>query len=410
MEQIELEVMVASQLLRSPHLIYSMPIDILDIRSVEVREIIKAIKELHITGLKMSRPEIVRYCPNVESVRMSQIAVATTNSENFNDHIKAIQTCIRKDKLTYLADIISSSLNDGESPDMIISRVELYIAHLDNTYDAGNVLGTFDMITQGLVELEEKRANPGTPGVTTGYEKLNSLFGGFERSKLYYIGARPSDGKTALMLNMAVSLLREDIPFGLVSVESSLKELRGRMLAIAGGVFAEDVTYGTLEDAEVGALRRKLKPIISNQGLYFHTAHATIGEVEAQVARMVAKEEIAVVFVDYMQLIEGGKFRARHEEVAYVSRQLKAIALRLNVAVVALAQMRRDVDGRAAMMSDFAESSALEKDADVMMAIEHNRTEMIEKSKITVLKARDGKTGAVDVEFNRGKLIFKEER
>jgi len=408
MGQLELETMVASQLLRNPDLIYSLTIDVLDIRTPEVREIIKAIKELHVTGLTISRPEIVRHCPNVSSQQMSHIAVSTTNSDNFNEHVKDIKDCIRRDKLGFLSDIIRESINDGHSPDAVISKIELYIAELDNSYVNSKSQNTTEMFISALEELQTKMGTPGAPGVSTGFSHLDKWFGGFERSKLYYIGARPSDGKTALMLNMAATQLRTETPFGIISVESTLKELRARLLSITGGVFAEDVTRGTLEMSQLKALRSKIKPLISNPGIFFHDSHATIGEIEAQVSRMVAKENIHTVFIDYIQLIEGGKFKARHEEVAYVSRQLKAMAMRLDVAVVALAQMRREVDGRKAGMGDFAESSALEKDADVMIAIEHDHSEMVEKSKIIVLKARDGRTGPMDVEFNRGKLVFKE--
>lgn len=408
MDQLELETMVASQILRSPELIYSMTVDLLDIRSPEVREILKAVKQLQATGLTLSRPEIVRHCPNVSSAQMSRIAVATTTSDNFQDHLNDIITCIRVDKLGNLANIITQAINDGENPGKIISKIELYIAHLDKSYECGQTMGTSEMVMKAMEELEVKMENPGTPGVNTGFGGLNKLFGGFERSKLYYIGARPSDGKSALMVNMALTLLREGVPIGVISIESTLKEVRARMLSIAGNVFVEDITYGTITKADEAVLRGIIKPFFANPGLFFHNAHASIGETEAQVARMVAKEDIRVVFIDYMQLIEGGKFRARHEEVAYVSRQLKAFALRLDVAVVALAQMRREVDGRKAGMGDFAESSALEKDADVMMAIEHDRSSMMGTSSITVLKARDGQTGVVNVDFNRAKLIFKQ--
>lgn len=410
MDQLELETMVASQLLRSPELIYSLTVDTQDLRSPEVREIIKAIKELHVTGLSISRPEIVRLCPSISGPQMSQIAISTTNTNNFAEHVEGIKDCIRKDKLGFLADIIRQAVNDGDSPDKVISRIELYISELDNSYENRNLSNTTDMLMTALEDLQTKMKSPGTPGVSTGYNMLDHYFGGFERSKLYYIGARPSDGKTALMLNMAVSQLKTETPFGIISIESTLKEIKARLLSIIGSVFAEDITRGTIRDSELKSLRSRIKPLISNPGLYFHDSHADIGEIEAQVARMVAKADVKTVFIDYVQLIEGGKFKSRHEEVAYVSRQLKAMALRLNVAVVALAQMRREVDGRKAGMGDFAESSSLEKDADVMIAIEHDDSEMAAKSKLVVLKARDGQRGDVNVRFNRAKLIFEELR
>jgi replicative DNA helicase len=324
---------------------------------------------------------------------------------SFPANVKALGDMVKVSKLRNLAGAITSRVG-RESPDATIIAIEEYLTDMSRVESPYTAVTIGNAIKQAVDLLEERMKTPGLPGLTTGYSGLNRMFGGFEKRKLYYVGSRPSEGKTALMLNFALGVMGKTDRVGIISVESSVKELGDRLLAIKGSIDALQLRRGEMKLPELMKLQTTVESLYHKPGLIYHNPHASIGDVELQVRRMVSQIGVEIVFVDYVQLISGGVFRARHEEVAHISRRLKALASDCEIPIVALAQMRRDVDGRKAGMGDFGESSALEKDADVMMAIHHNDND--DSSEILVLKARDGITGVCEVNFIRQYLQFRE--
>ena len=408
-EQHDLETVLASQLIRKPELIYSLDIPKENFRNIEAKMIIEGIRDFIVQDITYSPLELFKYTEGVSKERIKAVAAETSSSANFKETVAEIKTLIARDKLLILSDSIRDNIVSGDSPDMAISKIELYLSHMANNIQDDHSEDLLSVMTMAITNLEHKMENPGLPGVSTGYRMLDKMFGGFVAGRLYYIGARPSEGKTALMLNMYLSLLQSLTPAGIISIESTLKEIGNRMISIAGDLYAESVVLGEVKEDEIHDLRKSVKELLQIRSPLYHNPHASIDEIEVQVMRMVKTRAVKVVFVDYVQLISGGKFGKRNEEVAFVSRRLKAIALKANIAIVALAQMRREVDGRKAGMGDFAESSSLEKDADAMMAIVHRINDNgYEESKIAVLKSRDGRIGDCNVDFKRAKLIFKD--
>ena len=409
MGQLETEIMIASQLMRDPDLLYSFPIKKENIRNPEVREIIEALKDIQAEGLKYSRVEIYRKLPHIPKKRLREIAETTVYNANFFDHIEEIQEFIRLDKVEEIESIVSHSRLEGLSSMEIIAKIEAYISSIDDDDSVIDVIGFVDVIGSAITDLSERAKNPGLRGESTGYKRLDDLFGGFVPSRLYYISARPSGGKTALMLNMFLHQMANNVSSGIISIESTISELGGRLLSIGGGLYADDVSTGDVSEKDINDLRENVKKFCNKFGPFYHNPHTSIEDIEVQASRMKAKHDIKIMFIDYTQLISTDPRLKRHEQVANVSRRLKAAALKNNIAIVALSQLKRDVDGRKAGLGDNAESSSFEKDADVMMAIDSWTNDSgYEETAITVLKARDGSKGECKVIFQGPKLIFKE--
>lgn len=404
MLRLEIETLVASQVLQNPALLQRIPFPIDLVGDPDSLHILRAVESLESKGMKVTRYDVAKES-GIDRGRVAQIWNAAPTRENFGAHLSDLMEAVKADKLDYLRGFISKGLSDGTKPSEIVKRVEEYMLTVDELENQHSQISIGEALRASVERFQERINNPGLPGVTTGFRSLDLRFGGFEAGKLYYVGARPSQGKTALMLNFAINALSDGIPVGIISVESSERELADRIIANKGNIDALVLRDGSgATKTDLVSLGQVVERFYSSPGAMYHNPRATIADVSIQARRMVKNRQIKVCYIDYVQLIDGGRHNTRQEEVAFISRNLKALASDAHIAVVALAQLRRDAEGKKPTMSDLAEASALEKDADVVMGIHHEEDD----SQIHILKARDGQTGHVDVKFIREKLRFAE--
>lgn len=266
-----------------------------------------------------------------------------------------------------------------------------------------------DGVSGFVEELEERYKMFSTnqiPGVTTGIDGLDLSFGGFEAGKLYYIGARPSQGKSALLLNFALAAANAGRAVGLITLESSEKEAYARLFAQIERIPNSDLRTGNIGKhmPRIGTAAQAVKElpvwICDNPDL-------TTSEVKIVARKMVVVHHVEAVYVDYLQYIRADKEdEERRDHVAATSRALKALARRLNVPVIVAAQLRRDADGRWPHLGDFAESSQIEKDADVAILLHHEQDAGEEKSWLCIAKNRDGATVNKQVWFDKEHARF----
>ena len=247
------------------------------------------------------------------------------------------------------------------------------------------------------------------PGIPTGLSALNAMFGGFEGGKLYYIGARPSKGKSALLLNFLTAAAEAGESVGLITLESSEQEAIARLTSQLENVANESLRTGILSKGSFEKISLAMKAIQGWPVWVCDNPDLTLTQVKMVARKMAVVHHVKGVYVDYLQYIQPDRENAeRRDQVALASRGLKALARRLNVAVICAAQLRRDADNREPHLGDFAESSQIEKDADVAMLI-HDWTDNGEENhRIIVAKNRDGETGPVRVVFDKSHAKFVE--
>lgn len=261
-----------------------------------------------------------------------------------------------------------------------------------------------DGVTQFVEELERRyemfKADQ-IPGVTTGMMSLDLDFGGFEGGKLYYIGARPSQGKSALLLNFVFGAARAGHKVGLITLESSDREAYARAFAQLQNVPNSNLRTGNIARhmpkimSAATAVEKLPVWICDNPDL-------TVSQVKMVARKMAVVHKVEALYVDYLQYIRADKEEEeRRDHVAATSRALKALARRLDVPVICAAQLRRDADGRWPHLGDFAESSQIEKDADVAMLIHEEKDAGNERHWIMIAKNRDGATRNREVTFEK---------
>jgi replicative DNA helicase len=260
---------------------------------------------------------------------------------------------------------------------------------------------------QPAVGIEQAR-----PSVATGFIDLDKILGGFQRSDLIVLAARPSVGKTALALNIARNAaIRFNLPSAIFSVEMSRPQIAQRFLSMESGVDSLRVREGRLNERETRALSESLN-VLSAAPIYIDdTASIGLMELRGKARRLHSKNPVRLIIVDYLQLVRGANDN-RVQEISEISRSLKALARELDIPVLAVSQLSRAVEGRAGhtpQLSDLRDSGAIEQDADVVLFIyreddqENERRGVVE---LSVAKHRNGPTGHISLAFEERSTRF----
>ena len=255
-------------------------------------------------------------------------------------------------------------------------------------------------------------------GVTLGFRALDKLTNGLQGNQFWLLAARPGAGKTALSLEFALSAINCGVPTLYVSLEMSRQQLLERLLARVGDVHYGGLTSGRLNRSDPDRLDAAAE-WLTNIGLFVDdTSNRTIDQIRAIVARAVRKHGVGLAIIDYIQLIKLviRKGASMSEGVGEVSRILKVISKELNIPILALSQLNRNLESRTdkrPMPSDLRDSGSLEQDADVIVFI--YRDEMYNPegedrgtAEIIIPKNRAGQTGMVKLRWDGSKQRFSE--
>ncbi|AYD39601.1 replicative DNA helicase [Clostridium fermenticellae] len=254
-----------------------------------------------------------------------------------------------------------------------------------------------------LDSLEKRYLNGGAiQGIGTGYKKLDKTLNGLNRSDFIVISARPSMGKTAFAINMALNISKQhNISF--FSLEMSKEQLLERALAAKALIKMNNIKSGKLTDEEWTSISQKSGLIVSS-GLKIYDKVYSLNGIKAECKKRKLQEGLDVVIIDYLTLIDGAeKSNNRVQEVSKISRQLKLMAKELNIVVISLAQLSRAPEARndhRPMLSDLRESGSIEQDADIVISLyrdEYYNLNTNDKGIIEAIieKQRNGRTGFV---------------
>ncbi len=255
-------------------------------------------------------------------------------------------------------------------------------------------------------------------GVPTGFNLLDRLLGGLQKSDLIIIAARPGVGKTSLGLNIAHNAaLKYARHVAIFSLEMSAEQLGQRLLAMEAGIDSQRLRLGNIADDEWFTLT-EAAGVLADAGLYIdYTPAMSPGEMRTKARRLHAEYGLDLIIVDYLQLMRGdGRSENRVQEISFISRSLKALARELNLPVIAISQLSRAVESRQEkrpILSDLRESGSIEQDADVVIFVyrEDMYKEDTEKqniAEIIVAKHRNGPTGTVSLFFRKELTQFLE--
>jgi replicative DNA helicase len=366
------------------------------------------------------------------------------------DYARQIADLSRKRELIKINSNTIIKINEESDIDAIkhIERLEQKLLQLvtdgESSRDSHAI---YDHIKKVIERTEEIKRNGGNiSGVTTGYKVLNGKIGGFKASELIIIAARPGMGKTAFALNLADKVAEyyssnhtenEEIQgVGFFSLEMSSEQLALRLLSMESEVNSFKISTGQLSNQQMEKLITASFGMAGKPIYIDDTPAITISALKVKARRMKRKNNIGILFVDYLQLLRGTNDKKefnRVQEISEISQGLKAIAKELNIPVIALSQLSREVEKRVdkrPLLSDLRESGSIEQDADIVMFIYRDAyyDEMTKSTKkdndslqsqqerdfnkntanIIVAKNRSGPVGEVVLGFNSEYTKFED--
>jgi replicative DNA helicase len=312
------------------------------------------------------------------------------------------------------------ALEGEDGADAILDGAESSIFAIAEDRIKAGLIPVKDIVRDNFERLEKIfREGKSITGVSTGYTELDKLLSGFQNSELLILAARPSQGKTALALNLAENIsIRGGMPVAVFSLEMSKESLLQRLVASVAQIDAHKFRTGHLSREDWRRMTEALGQI-SSAPLWIDDAGSTsVLEIGAKARRLKRDKGLSLLIVDYLQLITGrGRFNNRQEEVSSISRGLKGLAKELQIPVLVLSQLTRapEREERGPQLSDLRESGAIEQDADVVMFIYRphwakldSSPEERDQAEIQVAKQRNGPTDKVRFVFRSRLTRFEE--
>jgi len=346
-------------------------------------------------------------------------------SANVEYHSEIIKSKSMLRRLIHICnDTIAQSLESQTDVDDLIDNTEKRIFDINEEKHSSSI----SHIKANLYEIIEQVSKSTTKagevtGIPSGYYDLDQLTDGFHPSELVVIAARPSMGKTSLALNIAAkAAIKFDYNIGIFSCEMSKTSLVKRLLCAEASVDQSRMRKAMLKNEEIDRLIHEAERLYDSTIVFDDTPNIQILELRSKARRMVKEYSINLLLIDYLQLItvdDAMKKSPRHEQIAYVSRSLKGLARQLNIPVVALAQLNRDIESRGEesrpRLSDLKDSGSIEQDADLIIFIHKGKTSEayndfgndVEQREIIIGKNRSGPTGLVNMIFKKNYTRFE---
>jgi replicative DNA helicase len=318
--------------------------------------------------------------------------------------------------------ILTTAYEAEEEADVILDQAEHAIFAIADDKVRDGFVSLATLAQSSLETIERLHAHKELiTGVPTGFTDLDELTSGLQPADLIIVAARPSMGKTSLVLNIAQHVgTKTDMTVGIFSLEMSKEQLFLRMLTAEARIDAHRLRGGFLGERDWGRLSQAVGTL--GEAKIFIDDSPSIGalEMRAKCRRLASEHGLNLVIIDYIQLMQGrGRFENRTLELASISRSLKGLAKELNVPIVVLSQLSRAPESRSdhrPQLSDLRESGALEQDADVVVFI-YREDQYADKSEpagdtqgiaeLIVGKQRNGPTGVVKLAFIREYTRFE---
>lgn len=310
-------------------------------------------------------------------------------------------------------EILDKSYGIGSDIDSVLDEAEHAIFEIAQNKIKPAFSPIKDVIKETFKNIEKLYAKKELiTGVASGFEKLDEMTAGLQRSDLIVIAGRPSMGKTAFALNIAQhAAIQERIPVAVFSLEMSKEQLAMRMLSSEARVDSQRLRKGFLGETDWPKLTTAAGSLSDALIFIDDTPAITALEMKAKARRLKAEHGLGLIILDYLQLMKGSDSTrdSREQEISEISRSLKALAKELGIPVIALSQLNRKVEDRTnrrPQMADLRESGAIEQDADVIIFL--YRDEVYNKSEdnpekglaeVIVGKQRNGPVGTVKVAF-----------
>ena len=365
-------------------------------RAVDIVTLQDRLKEMNV-------PENVS---SLDYIRDLVVSVPTAANVKHYANIVAEKATLRE--LIKVTEEISKDCYQGnEGITELLEETEKKVFKIVQRRNMGEITPINDVVMDSLMQIEKASKIDGeVTGLASGFIDLDRRTAGFQPGNLVLIAARPAMGKTSFVLSLAKNVvIRNQKPLVMFSLEMSKTELANRLLSMDSHVDSQKFKTGDLNEADWESLVESGGKL-SESPLILDDTSTTIGEIRSKCRKLKLEKDIQLVIIDYLQLMNGnGKSDSRQQEISEISRALKLMAKELQIPVIALSQLSRQVESRPdhrPMLADLRESGAIEQDADVVLFIYRDEvynkdTEKKDQAEIIIAKQRSGPIGTVEL-------------
>ena len=340
-----------------------------------------------------------------------QLTQKISSSAHIEYHSRLVlQKFIQRKTIAISGELIQNSYSDDVDSLELLETVYSEYGKISDLITIGKIVN-FKSVVDDFLNVSEKN----TIGIPSSLTKLKNHFNGYQNSDLIILAARPGMGKTAFILNEILECGLNNIPVAFFSLEMSTKQIIGRFLSILSGVSIEKINRHDLTPSETLYLKT-CQDLLSNMPIFIDdTGGISPIELKIKLSKLKRESKIQIAFVDYLQLmkVKNKKVNSRENEISEISQSLKNLAKDLDIPVIALSQLSRQVEQRGSskrpLLSDLRDSGSIEQDADIVMFIyrpeyykidewdDEESGPTINQAEIDIAKYRHGKTGVFRV-------------
>jgi replicative DNA helicase len=356
---------------------------------------------------------------------LAELASAIASAANAEYYAGLVRDkAMARHLISSCADIIAAGFEPGRDVRTLLNEAEENIFAISQRSSGRSYKDAAELTKLAFDDLQARALRGDSlTGVPSGYAGLDYMTAGLQPSDLIIIAARPSMGKTAFALNIAMrAAIRASVGVLIYSLEMSMQQLIMRMLCAWGKVDVSRLRRSRRLTDDDWQHLHDAGEVFSNAPLYIDDSPSlSTLEMRARTRRLKAEKNIGLVIIDYLQLMRSSRRTdSRELEISDISRNLKAMAKELNVPVIALSQLNRKLeertgDKRRPMLSDLRESGAIEQDADVIMFIHREAIYMkaedrppVDKAEIIIGKQRNGPVGKIDLMYASSFTAFED--
>ena len=356
---------------------------------------------------------------------LAQLTQKVGSAANVEFHAKIIaQKYVQRELIRSATEIQRRSYDEDQDVTDLIGYAEGEIFRVAEGHVKRSVQSAADILAKALTQIEEASKNTSAfSGVPSGFMAVDRVTLGWQPSDLIIIAARPAMGKTAFVLSMARNMaVDHESPVAFFSLEMSNVQLMMRLIIAETGLSGTDIKSGRLTPEQWRHLESATKPLGTAPLYIDDTPALSVFEFRSKARRLKINKDIKIIIIDYLQLMTGNAESKgnREQEVAFISRTLKAIAKELNVPIIALSQLSRATETRGGskrpQLSDLRESGAIEQDADIVafihrpeyygMNTDENGMPTAGMAEIIIAKHRSGAATDVKLRFLKEQTRF----
>ena len=358
---------------------------------------------------------------------LSELTGKVASAANIEYHAQIIvQKYLARELIRVSSDIQTKAFDEKTDVDELMQDAEGQLFEITQRNLKKDVTHNGPIITEAIDLIQAAANRPdGFTGIPSGFNYLDQITSGWQKSDLIIIAARPAMGKTAFVLSMAKNMAVEyNFPVAIFSLEMSNVQLVNRLIVNVSEIEGEKIKHGKLANFEWEQLHSRTSQLLNAPIFIDDTPSLSVFELRTKARRLVKEQKIQCIIIDYLQLMNasGMNYGSREQEVSMISRSLKGLAKELNIPIIALSQLNRGVEGRTGadkrpQLSDLRESGAIEQDADMVLFIhrpeyykitqDENQNSLLGIAEIIIAKHRNGSTDDIRLKFTKEFIKFE---